>query len=70
MSSFTLAGKTPFGASHDTIDVEVSEDVVVLVHHGTIEASLKKRPQRLSSIVVLHLTSLHHTVDAEGNDAS
>lgn len=72
MNSFTLASRTPFGASNDTIDVEVSEDVVVLVHHGTIEASQKKSGHKgslqswyytlpLSAIQWARMEVLHHS---------
>ena len=56
MGPFTLATKTFFGALNDTVEMEVSDDTVILVHHGIIEASQKKSGHRGS------LSSWHYSL--------
>ncbi len=39
MGSFTFTGNAPFGAPHDTVDVETGNDAITLIHHGPVDAS-------------------------------
>ena len=39
MGTFTLAGNARFGATNDSVDVEVRTNSVVLVHYGSVDAS-------------------------------